>query len=124
MSSSVTFQLNKLIRDGIPAMCEADGIKLEIQTLAAADLIKALQDKLVEEALEVQSAPTPAKTQEELADLLEVIYALCKQMGTSLADIETIREAKRLKRGGFDDGIFNTTATMAADNPARKFYEK
>jgi predicted house-cleaning noncanonical NTP pyrophosphatase (MazG superfamily) len=122
--SSVKFTLNKLIRDGIPAICQADGITLELQTLAGDQLNAALKDKLVEEAREAQTAPTPDKTREELADLLEVIHALCQQLGISLTDIENIRQAKRRKRGGFDGGIFNTTATMAADNPARKFYEK
>lgn len=122
--SDIKFTLNKLIRDGIPALCEAEGITLELQTLAGDELTTALKHKLVEEAQEAQTAPTPDKTKEELADLLEVIHALCRQLSTSLTEIENIREAKRSARGGFDGGVFNTTATMSAHNPARQFYEK
>jgi len=120
----VTYSINKLIRDGIPAICEADGITLELKTLTGHDLTQALQQKMVEEAQEVATAPSPEKTKEELADVLEVAHALCAQLGCTMADIETLRQHKRTKRGGFEGGTFNTTATMAANNPARKFYEK
>lgn len=120
----ITYKIDKLIRDGIPAMCEADGITLELKTLTGHDLTLALQQKIVEEAQEVAAAPSPEKTKEELADVLEVVCALCTQLGYTLADIEILRQQKHAKRGGFERGVFNTTATMSAANPARKFYEK
>lgn len=42
---------------------------------------------------------------EELADLLEVIYAAAKARGYTVEDLETIRKEKAKNRGGFDQKI-------------------
>ncbi|WP_330361234.1 nucleoside triphosphate pyrophosphohydrolase [Butyrivibrio sp. AD3002] len=46
---------------------------------------------------------------EELADLLEVVYAATRARGHSVDDLENIRRGKAEKRGGFDDHIFLET---------------
>lgn len=43
---------------------------------------------------------------EELADLLEVIYAATKARGYNIEDLERIRKEKADKRGTFDEKIF------------------
>ena len=43
---------------------------------------------------------------EELADLLEAIYAATKARGYSVDDLERIRKEKADKRGAFDEKIF------------------
>ena len=48
---------------------------------------------------------------EELADLLEVIYAATKARGYSIEDLERIRKIKVDKRGAFDKKIFLETVT-------------
>ena len=42
---------------------------------------------------------------EELADLLEVIYAATKARGYSIEQLETVRSEKAAKRGAFDKKI-------------------
>ena len=42
---------------------------------------------------------------EELADLVEVIYALLFHKGVSLEEFENIREQKNRERGSFKEGI-------------------
>lgn len=42
---------------------------------------------------------------EELADLIEVIYAAAKARGYSLEDLEKVRAEKASKRGGFEKKI-------------------
>ena len=42
---------------------------------------------------------------EELADLLEVMMAVAKARGSSIAEIESIRLEKAAKRGAFDKRI-------------------
>ena len=42
---------------------------------------------------------------EELADLLEVIYAATKARGYSIEELEKVRVEKVEKRGGFDKKI-------------------
>ena len=43
---------------------------------------------------------------EELADVLEVLQALCVAKGYSLAELELLRKEKAKERGGFDNRIF------------------
>ncbi|TCL53259.1 hypothetical protein EDD69_101267 [Thermolongibacillus altinsuensis] len=45
-------------------------------------------------------------TIEELADVLEVIYALAEYHGVSLEKLEEVRAQKAEKRGGFKEKIF------------------
>ena len=42
---------------------------------------------------------------EELADLLEVIYAAAEARGYSIEELETVRAKKAEKRGGFKEKI-------------------
>ena len=59
---------------------------------------KYLDVKLVEELKEYQESGSI----EELADLVEVVYAILNYMGISLKEFEEIRRAKVNKRGAFD----------------------
>lgn len=59
MMEKITYKIDKLIRDGIPDICAADSITLELKTLTGDDLTLVLQQKIIEEAQEVATAPTP-----------------------------------------------------------------
>ena len=48
---------------------------------------------------------------EELADLMEVIYACAKARGYTVAELESVRAEKAAKRGGFDRKILLKTVT-------------
>lgn len=96
-------QHNKLVRDKIPEICRANGTAAQFHTVTDNDeYVKALGDKLVEEAKEVQEIPSA----EELADTLEVVFALGKALGFSPQDLERVREVKAETRGGFEQRIF------------------
>ena len=43
---------------------------------------------------------------EEMADVLEVLYAITEARGYSVEELERVRAAKAEKRGGFSDRIF------------------
>ena len=43
---------------------------------------------------------------DELADILEVVYALCKAGGHSLSNLAAAYEKKHAAMGGFDERIF------------------
>lgn len=89
---------NKLIRDQIPAIIEVSGKKADIEVLNDADYLRALNDKLQEELNEYNEE----QDINELADLVEVIYAIVKQQGYSLEAFEQIRSKKKEERGGFE----------------------
>ena len=92
---------NKLVRDKIPQIIEADGKSCEIRIAGKEELIELLEAKLMEEAAEFSEA----KNLEELADLMEVVFGLAKALGYSEEELLMKREAKREQRGGFEEGI-------------------
>ena len=44
--------------------------------------------------------------EEEMADILEVLFAICEGRGHTVEELMQVREAKREKRGGFKDRIY------------------
>ncbi len=96
---------NKLVRDKIPEKIEADNRKCDIEILSDEDYIKALDAKLDEELAEYHKD----QNLEELADLLEVIYAAAKARGYSIEELEKLRLKKAEDRGGFEKKIFLKT---------------
>lgn len=93
---------NKLVRDRIPEIIEANGQQAVWQVLERDDYEQALRQKLQEEVGEFMASGQL----EELADILEVVYALAIQLGHSQDELETIRQQKRGVRGGFTKRLF------------------
>ena len=98
---------NKLVRDKIPAIIEATGATCETQILSDADYLRLLDAKLDEELAEYHQD----QNIEELADLMEVIYACAKARGYTVAELEALRAEKAARRGGFDQKILLKTVT-------------
>ena len=92
---------NKLVRDRIPEIIEKSGKKYTVETLNDSDYLTMIDKKLDEELAEYHKD----QNIEELADLLEVIYAATKVRGYSIEDLEKVRVEKTEKRGGFDKKI-------------------
>ena len=46
------------------------------------------------------------KSIKEMADVLEVLFAICEGRGHTVEELTQVREAKREKRGGFKDRIY------------------
>lgn len=92
---------NKLVRDKIPEIIEADGKECSIAVLSDEEYLKMIDKKLDEELAEYHKE----QNLEELADLMEVIYAATKARGYSLEELESCRVAKAEKRGAFDQKI-------------------
>jgi len=93
---------NKLVRDKIPQIIEASGKTCETEVLSDERYLEMLDKKLNEELAEYQQE----KSLEELADLLEVLYAVAVARGHSLEELEQVRAEKKDKRGGFAEKIF------------------
>ena len=92
---------NKLVRDRIPEIIEASGKTCETEILSDEEYLKMLDMKLDEELAEYNQE----KNIEELADLLEVLYAAAKARGYSIEELEQVRIEKQKARGGFDKKI-------------------
>ena len=88
---------NKLVRDNIPDIIQKSG-----KTLSENEYLTELDRKLSEECAEYLAD----KSLEELADILEVIYAICDARGYSTSELESCRKAKAEKRGSFANRIY------------------
>ncbi len=93
---------NKLVRDRIPEIIEKSGKTAYCRILNNEEYIKELDSKLNEECAEYQAD----KSIEELADILEVMYAIAQARGYSIEELEQVRIEKAEKRGGFKDRIY------------------
>ena len=92
---------NKLVRDKIPEIIEASGKTCETGILSDEEYLQMLDKKLDEELAEYHQE----QNIEELADLLEVLYATAKARGYSIEELEQLRVKKQKRRGGFDKKI-------------------
>jgi predicted house-cleaning noncanonical NTP pyrophosphatase (MazG superfamily) len=88
---------NKLVRDRIPEIIAAQGQPCTTEILSDVAYLEKLNQKLQEELDEYLQDQDLT----ELADLLEVIYAVAQAQGMSKEELEEIRAAKAEKRGGF-----------------------
>ena len=93
---------NKLVRDKIPEIIEKAGKKAYTHILSEEEYMTELDKKLGEEFAEYQAD----KSIEELADMLEVMYAIAEARGWSVSELEDVRMGKAQKRGAFDKRIF------------------
>lgn len=93
---------NKLVRDKIPDMIRAQGEEPLVRTLDEIPYIFSLYDKLDEEVAEYHLDGGL----EELADILEVCFALAETMEFTREDLLAVCEEKRQKRGGFSGRKF------------------
>lgn len=92
----------KLVRDKIPQIIAAAGKKPITRILEQEEYLEELDRKLSEEVAEYQSD----KSLEEMADVLEVLLAICEARGHSVEELMAVREEKRESRGGFEQKIF------------------
>lgn len=91
-------EYNKLIRDKIPEIIEGKGGKADIRVLSDEEYPIYLEAKLDEEVGEYHRDHTA----EELADILEVVYALADSIGCSKEELLEIYQRKHDARGGFE----------------------
>ena len=92
---------NKLIRDKMPAIMKKDGKTVKTHVADDKEYYQKLKAKLIEESSEYSRD----ESTEELADVLEVVYALLEFKGVGKAEIELMREKKEGERGAFKERL-------------------
>ena len=90
------------MRDKIPQVIRSEGLEPVVYAAGAEEYATRLRDKLREEVEEFIASTSDVG---ELADILEVVYALAETAGTSPEQLEGLRAAKAEERGGFSDRI-------------------
>ena len=97
----MTKKYNKLIRDRIPEIIQSAGKSCTTEVLSGEDYLSMLDAKMDEELAEYHESGSI----EELADLVEVIYAAACARGSSVEELEHIRIRKVEERGNFNRRI-------------------
>lgn len=97
---------NKLVRDRILEIIEAEGLSYNSRVLEKNEHLTEIKKKLYEEVKEFDETTNEEDAIEELADVLELIHAALKVYNKSFNDLETVRVKKKEKRGGFDQGLY------------------
>ena len=92
---------DKLIRDRIPEIIENSGNHCEVEVVSDEIALEYLYKKLNEEVEELLED----KNLEEIADVVEVLFAIGKKYGYSEEDILNRRTEKLSKSGGFENNI-------------------
>ena len=91
----------KLVRDKIPEIIKAKGINPTNHIASDEEFNIALLNKLKEEVEEFIEEPS----REEMADIMEVIYAILRQQQFTFEEIEEVRKKKVEERGSFEKKI-------------------
>lgn len=92
---------NKLVRDRIPEIIQEKGQKSSSHIASDSEYWEKLKEKLGEEADEF----CKSESEGELADILEVISAICKFKNINTDNLEKMKKEKKEKKGGFEKRI-------------------
>jgi predicted house-cleaning noncanonical NTP pyrophosphatase (MazG superfamily) len=95
-------QYDKLVRDRIPEIIEANGQCCAVRVLSDEEYAQRLDEKLAEEVAEYRESGEV----EELADLVELIRAVVTFRGMSWEEFDRIRLHKQAERGGFSKRLW------------------
>ena len=91
-------EYDKLIRDRIPEIIEAEGKRCEVEVLDDEEFTIYLEKKLKEEVDEfIESGKIV-----ELADIYEVILKILELEGVTIEEFEDMRKEKASERGKFE----------------------
>lgn len=101
----------KLVRDNIPTIIEKNGETCVTRKLTDKEYEDALAEKLQEEVKELLEVYTAKERSvldcaEEMADVMEVLYAMGKTCTVSKREIEQVRSQKASEKGTFSKKIF------------------
>jgi len=99
----------KLVRDKIPKIMKLKGQCPVTKTIENdEEFLFFLQKKLLEEVKEfikVCESKNPKEAEEELADILEVIDAICNLKKYDLVSVQKLKDKKLSEKGGFTKKI-------------------
>lgn len=118
---TISFTLNKIVRDKLPDMMRDIGQEPEVSELKGEDLVRALIAKVGEELSELD--PTDPSYQKELSEVKQAIVDLIEISGGDDV-IEELRLTDLEKRGGFARGQFVSTLHLTAEDPWVEYYRR
>ena len=120
-----TFRFNKLVRDKLPGIYEKLDQRLTWRHLNGLALLKALQDKLIEESAEIPFESNNIESIiDELADVEQVMDDIKAKLAISDVEVEKTKQRKLVKKGGFSNGIFVESIELKDDDEWVEYYRR
>ena len=95
----------KLVRNRVREHIEDKSKVFQLERMNDPSLVICLKDKLKEETAQVLAAERDALL-EELADVYEVIRAICVHSGWTIGELHDAADSKRAHLGGFSERWF------------------
>jgi len=92
---------NKLVRDNIPSIIEAEGKKCTFHYALEEDHKRLIKDKLLEECNELIKAESPNDVIEEIADIYTVLHGIMDVYCLDHSMVATYAGLKSCVRGEF-----------------------
>ncbi|MFA5966918.1 MAG: nucleoside triphosphate pyrophosphohydrolase [Patescibacteria group bacterium] len=92
---------DKLVRDRIPEIIKEKGGKFTSHIANEQEYWQKLKEKLQEEVDEFKQG----ENREEVADILEVLEAICDFKGWDKSELQILKDKKAESRGGFKERI-------------------
>lgn len=117
------FKFDKLVRDKIVDNQIASGAKPIYHTLGHEAHIKALVDKIIEEAQEINGADKDDITS-EIADVQQAIDDLIELVGSAPDVVADAQKKKSDKAGAFKKGIYVEYVEVDDNDPWVAYYRK
>jgi len=114
-----SFQLNKLVRDGVYENMIRLGQKPTPHRLSDDEILPALRQKMLEEDGEFDPTNPQLK---ELADKLEVVEAAALEMGSDFDTVRRLQLERRAEMGGFAGRIYVGQLELPNDDPWVAYY--
>ncbi|MES2436664.1 MAG: nucleoside triphosphate pyrophosphohydrolase [Patescibacteria group bacterium] len=93
----MTLHYNKLVRDNVPNLARQQGEKVSVHYASDEEFWLKLKQKLQEEINEFAKL----ETMDSLADVLEVIDAICEFKKFDVRELNAVRENKAIEHGTF-----------------------
>ncbi|GAB7012466.1 hypothetical protein [Halolamina salina] len=101
MATGVSREYDKLVRDDVPGVIEADGETPVTHVVDGDAYEERLFEKLEEEVNELREEPSA----DELADVREVLTAIQDCLDIDDDVLKRVREEKAAERGRFEEGV-------------------
>lgn len=100
--NAVRHEYQKLVRDRVPEIIKASGRNCDYRTLSNAEVLLALQDKLLEKANNFAKNPT----EEEISDIMELMDAIVDKFGFEQMHIDYLKLKNRQAKGGYQNNTY------------------
>lgn len=107
-----TFRYAKLVRDNIPTWHRANGHTVKGRQLIDQELLRALIEKLHEEADEVSSALSRDEFVEELGDVQQIIWDICHTQAIPREELGASIDKKTGRKGSYVGGNYIDSVTI------------